>query len=67
MVIKNCQAMRHLNVQVPDRHRDKMETLQSQTGLTLSELMRRMFDYCLQPQVLNMLVPCMSGQMQTGR
>lgn len=42
------------------------ESLRDHTGITVSELMRRMFDYCFQESVMNQIVPCMSGQLKTN-
>jgi len=46
---------------------DKFESLRNQTGISVSELMRRMFDLCLTDNVVNQIIPCMSGQISVGR
>jgi hypothetical protein len=47
-----------------ERQADTLELLKEQTGLTKSEIIRRMFDYCCSAEVLNTLVPAMSGHLR---
>lgn len=51
---------------IPDQQMARLRSVSTETGITVSELMRRMYDYCLQGKVLNELVPAMSGQIQKG-
>ncbi len=51
---------------LPQRHQAEIRSLQSQTGLGMSELVRRMLDLSLQKDSLNQIVPTMSGQLYTG-
>ncbi len=51
---------------VAARQQEDLRYLQRQTGLGISELVRRMLDNCLQEDSLNRLVPNMSGQIRVG-
>lgn len=51
---------------IPMRQQDAIRDLHEQTGLGMSELVRRMFDFCLSQPTLNQLVPNMSGQIHVG-
>ena len=51
---------------IPDRFARTFESLARQTDLSQAELMRRMWDYCFQPHVLNQLIPCLSGRLVVG-
>jgi len=53
----------HLNVFLTEDQGTKILALKDFTGLNLSELTRRLFDYCLQEHRLNDIVPSMSGKM----
>ena len=55
--------MWHFNTKLPDHQENAIKRLKEQVGLTYSELVRRMFDYSLRPQVLNEIIPSMSGQL----
>ena len=52
---------------VSDRQMGMLREVSEQTSLSVSEVMRRMYDHCLQPVVLNQLVPSMSGQINVGK
>lgn len=43
-----------------------LEQIKEATGLTKSEIVRRMFDYCCSSEQLNRLAPAFSGQIQLG-
>jgi hypothetical protein len=51
---------------IPDRQMDAFRDLQLQTGVTVSETMRRMYDFCFSEPVMNQLFPSMSGQIRLG-
>jgi hypothetical protein len=53
----------HLNCFLTPSQGEAIISLKEQSGLNLSELTRRMFDYCLQEHRLNELIPSMSGRM----
>jgi hypothetical protein len=55
-----------MNFILPDRYAQELRQVAQQTGLTLTEVLRRMMDHCLQGPVLNQLVPCMSGSLVTN-
>lgn len=42
---------------------DELERLKQLTGLPKTEIIRRMFDHCVQESVLNQLVPTLSGSL----
>jgi hypothetical protein len=48
------------------RQADSIAAVADQAGMTQAELLRRIIDHGLQEQVLNALVPPMSGQMSTS-
>ncbi len=52
-----------LIVTMPDRQRDGLRVVSVETGLSVAEILRRMVDFCFRDEVLNQLVPCMSGQV----
>lgn len=60
-------VMRNYNQRMPERQIDALRALREQTGLSVSELIRRMFDYCIRDHVFNEIVPAMSGQVSVGR
>ncbi len=43
-----------------------LEQIKDATGLTKSEIVRRMFDHCCSSEQLNRLCPAYSGQIQLG-
>lgn len=47
-----------------ERQLEQFKTLSELTEISVSELMRRMFDHCLRADVLNTIVPAMSGHME---
>lgn len=51
---------------VHERHMEDFRSLSAQTGEPMAEIMRRLWDYGLRPHVLNEIIPCMSGQLETG-
>lgn len=55
------------SLKITDWQQQSFDRLHGQTGLTKSELMRRMFDYCLQEFVINQLVPTMSGSLTVAK
>lgn len=55
--------MPHANFFLPERQDAGLRSVAEQTGLSYSELLRRMVDNCLQSQTLNQLVPSMSGKI----
>lgn len=57
--------MYHFNCYLPDRHQQMLRTVSDRAEMTYSELIRRMLDYCSQGDVLNKIVPSMSGQWGT--
>lgn len=59
--------MQRFNLFVPDRILSGFLSLSDKTGYSTAELMRRMFGHCLQDQVLDVLVPEMSGVISTGK
>lgn len=61
--------MYHFNFYLPERQMQRLRSVSSQTDLSVSELMRLMFEHGLQPKVLNRLLPTCSGQivLETGR
>ncbi len=56
--------MQRINHFVPERHVEQFRSLARQTEIPVAELMRRMFDFCLKPDVINVIVPSMSGQVR---
>lgn len=44
-----------------DRQIDQMQQVKDKTEFSISEITRRFFDHCLQTNVLQELVPTMSG------
>lgn len=48
----------------PERQKQQLLEAKEQTGLSLSELLRRMMDHCLTTGVMNELVPSMSGRLE---
>lgn len=54
-------GMNKFLLHMPERQLNTFYKLSEDTGLAVAELMRRMYDYCLQESVLCSLVPCMSG------
>lgn len=55
--------MERLNFFFPGRQAEGLRSLAHQTELSSSELLRRMVDYCLKGNVLNELVPQLSGNI----
>ncbi len=55
--------MQRINHFVPERHVEQFRSLARQTEIPVAELMRRMFDFCLQKEVLDRIMPSMSGQI----
>ncbi len=49
---------------VTDPQNDRINYVLSQTGLTFSELMRRWVDNGLREQVLDEVIPYMSGKLE---
>ena len=47
---------------LPERQKDELRRRSEMTGLSVSELLRRMIDHCCQETVMNSLVPSMSGR-----
>lgn len=47
---------------IPERQKENVKNLSERTGLTASELMRRLIDASTHPVVFNLIVPSMSGQ-----
>lgn len=56
--------MYKLNLQAPDRQGEALHELAEKTGLSISELVRRMVDHCSREQILNELVPSSSGYLR---
>ena len=54
-------------VQTPERQHRDFQSLKEQTELSIAELMRRMFDHCLQTNLMNEIVPNMSGRLTVGK
>jgi hypothetical protein len=52
---------------LPDRQIEALKDLKVQTGITSSEWLRRMIDYCLQDQILNQLAPALSGHISVSK
>ena len=57
------KTMVQFNFLVSERQQGDVKNLASQTGLTASELMRRLIDAARTPTVFNLIVPAMSGQL----
>lgn len=51
------------NLRMEREQLEALSQLRQQTGITVSELMRKMVVYCTQGQVINEVIPCMSGQL----
>ncbi len=51
---------------IPDRQMDHFRELQTQTGVCVSETMRRMYDLCFSEPIISQLFPSMSGQIKLG-
>lgn len=58
--------MYHVNSYIPDRQGVELQSLRERSGLSLSEIIRRLIDYGLQERVLNEIVPSMSGSFTKG-
>lgn len=56
----------HINLKITGTEAQGLFNVEQQTGLTRSELIRRMLDHCLQDHVLNILVPSQSGHLTAG-
>jgi hypothetical protein len=57
------QNLRPYTQRLADRQIVSLEKLRDQAGISVSELMRRMIDYCLQEEEINHIVPCLSGRL----
>lgn len=55
--------MYHLNSYIPDRQGQELQSLKERSGLSLSELIRRILDNSLREHVLNDIIPPMSGHL----
>ena len=51
---------------LPEQQVKALHDLKELTGLTMTELSRRMIEHCLKEQVLNEVLPCLSGQLRLG-
>ncbi len=56
--------MRRFNQYMPERQIEQFRALAQQTEIPVSELMRRMFDHCFREEVLNTIVPALSGRLE---
>lgn len=52
----------HLNLICPPGMGTTLHRVSEQSQLSISDLVRRMVDYCVKEPILNEVVPCMSGQ-----
>jgi hypothetical protein len=55
-----------VNLTFDSRHCQALQDLSRQTGDSQSAWLRQMIDYCYRPNVLNEMVPHMSGRIQIG-
>lgn len=55
---------KHFNLLIPERQWEHLSNISTQTEIKISELMRRILDYGLKQQVLNEIIPSMSGQIK---
>ena len=53
-------------VELPPRQKDDLKDLSEKTGLSMSELVRRMIDQCSFGVGLGNLIPAMSGSVRVG-
>lgn len=49
---------------VPDRQREALRNAAAVSGLKMSELHRRFIDHCLRAEVIDSLIPQVSGQIR---
>lgn len=49
---------------IPERQVELFQDLAKDTGINISELKRRMYDFCFQERVINEIIPSMSGNIQ---
>mgnify|MGYP001586938713 CR=1 FL=1 len=61
------EVMQRLNQYMPPRQVQALRQASQQSSYSVAELMRRMIDHCLQPQVFGALFPTLSGQSLTMR
>lgn len=54
-------AMKLQNLLMPERQPVALKLVSEQVGLTVSEILRRMVDHCLQPKVFFEMIPAVSG------
>ena len=45
----------------PEQYYVRLLFVREVTGLSVADILRRMAGHCLQPHVLNQLIPCNSG------
>lgn len=50
-----------------DFHWANLHHIKQVTGLTMNEINRRFYDYCLSQAALNQIVPSYSGQIKVQR
>lgn len=53
-----------VSYRIPERYVDNFQNLAKETGITVSELKRRMYDFCFQEKILNEMLPSLSGSIQ---
>mgnify|MGYP001558573839 CR=1 FL=1 len=58
--------MNRVNFNFLPQHQKAIQNLSQQTGDSQSNWLRRMIDYCYRTEVLNQMVPYLSGQLQVG-
>lgn len=56
--------MYHFNGYFDDRQGDYLQRMKQNTGIGISEYLRRLLDYSIREEIVNELVPAMSGQLQ---
>lgn len=49
-----------------ERQMSDLRELSTITELSMSELLRRMVDYCVRTEAMDRVVPCMSGRLQVN-
>ncbi len=59
--------MERMNQYLPAYQTQALRELRQRTDLSVAEWMRKMIDHCLQPKVLNELLPPMSGHLSIRR
>lgn len=57
-------SMKLQNLLMPARQPIALRIISDQIGLTVSETMRRMVDYCLRPEVFYEVIPAVSGMVR---